>query len=57
MSNRDDDTEGNLSSRRRFSSGGHLQSSTTAALTINKPPTLGDSYGYRIGFWRSIGSI
>ncbi|PIO60005.1 hypothetical protein TELCIR_18515, partial [Teladorsagia circumcincta] len=40
MSNRDDDAEGNLSSRRRFSSGGHLQSSTTAALTINKPPTL-----------------
>ncbi|XGW11349.1 hypothetical protein V3C99_012672 [Haemonchus contortus] len=36
----DDDADGSLSSRRRFSSGGHLQSSTTAALSINKPPNL-----------------
>ncbi|KAK5985858.1 hypothetical protein GCK32_002224 [Trichostrongylus colubriformis] len=42
MTNRiaDDDEDGNLSSRRRFSSGGHLQSSKAGALTINKPPNL-----------------
>ncbi|KAK6014377.1 hypothetical protein OSTOST_20241, partial [Ostertagia ostertagi] len=40
MLDRDEDADGNLSSRRRFSSGGHLQSSTTATLAINKPPTL-----------------
>lgn len=41
----DSDSDGNFSSRRRFSSGGHLhQQQAAGTLAINKPPNLGEAW-------------